>query len=95
MFDLADKLEQVDNRLARNERGVHEMGLGGGDGSSSKRGQDKLSKAIKDSSKLTCEVLHGLMAQMLKNALFNEHGTGASAATNTTSVAVIHGMMDV
>uniref|UniRef100_A0A914W8V5 COP9 signalosome complex subunit 5 n=1 Tax=Plectus sambesii TaxID=2011161 RepID=A0A914W8V5_9BILA len=68
VFDLADKLEQVDNSLTRNERTI--------DMHDGKKGQDKLSKVIKDSSKLTGEVLHGLMGQVLKDALFNHHHNG-------------------
>ena len=40
--------------------------------SESKRNEDKLSKAEKDSSKITIESIHGLMSQMLKVKLFNK-----------------------
>lgn len=36
-----------------------------------KRVEDKLSKATKDSNKTTIEILHGLMAQTIKDKLFN------------------------
>lgn len=36
-----------------------------------KRTEDKLSKATKDACKTTIEVIHGLMAQMIKDRLFN------------------------
>ncbi|KAL4002037.1 COP9 signalosome complex subunit 5 domain protein [Acanthocheilonema viteae] len=32
---------------------------------------DKLSKIIKDTRKVSCEVTHGMMVQMIKNSLFN------------------------
>ena len=37
----------------------------------SKKFEDKLSKAEKDSSKITIESIHGLMSQTLKVTLFN------------------------
>jgi hypothetical protein len=103
VFDLADKLEQVDNSLTRNERvidgaiqnsklpsnltqnrlksvlSVHD----------SKKGQDKLSKVIKDSSKLTGEVLHGLMGQVLKDALFNHHHGRNCVQTHSMDVQAV------
>lgn len=36
-----------------------------------KRTEDKLGKATKDACKTTIEVIHGLMAQMIKDRLFN------------------------
>lgn len=37
-----------------------------------KRTEDKLLKATKDSCKTTIEIIHGLMAQMIKDRLFNQ-----------------------
>lgn len=37
-----------------------------------KRTEDKLMKATKDSCKTTIEIIHGLMAQMIKDRLFNQ-----------------------
>lgn len=37
-----------------------------------KRTEDKLMKATKDSCKTTIEIIHGMMAQMIKNKLFNQ-----------------------
>lgn len=46
------------------------MGLAGTD-PQEKRTEDKLLKATKDSCKTTIEIIHGLMAQMIKDRLFN------------------------
>lgn len=43
----------------------------GGSDPHEKRTEDKLMKATKDSCKTTIEVIHGLMAQMIKDRLFN------------------------
>ncbi|KAG8265973.1 COP9 signalosome complex subunit 5 [Homalodisca vitripennis] len=63
IFDLSDKLEQSEAALGRGGLivglGVHE--------SSEKRTEDKLLKATKDSCKTTIEIIHGLMAQMIKD----------------------------
>jgi COP9 signalosome complex subunit 5 len=37
---------------------------------------ERLGKATKDSQKLGCEVLHGLMGQVIKNALFSTGRNG-------------------
>ena len=39
--------------------------------SGDKKVEDKLSKATKDSCKITTEVLHGIMTQVVKDKLFN------------------------
>lgn len=43
----------------------------GGNDPHEKRTEDKLSKATKDSCKTTIEIIHGLMAQKIKDRLFN------------------------
>lgn len=43
----------------------------GGTDPHEKRTEDKLMKATKDSCKTTIEIIHGLMAQMIKDRLFN------------------------
>ncbi|CAB4060634.1 COPS5 [Lepeophtheirus salmonis] len=63
--DLAEKLESWDHTMGRGN-----YNLGSHDGPD-KKTEDKLSKATKDSSKLTTEVLHGLMTQVIKDKLFN------------------------
>lgn len=62
IFDLSEKLEQSESQVTRYVLGgeLHE-----------KRIEDKLSKATKDSNKTTIEVLHGLVAQTIKDKLFN------------------------
>jgi COP9 signalosome complex subunit 5 len=65
IFDLSDKLEQSESSLGRS--GI----IIGGD-PHEKKGEDKLSKATKDSCKTTIEVIHGLMTQIIKNRLFNQ-----------------------
>lgn len=66
IFDLSDKLEQSEAALGR---GGLIVGLGGSE--PEKRTEDKLLKATKDSCKTTIEIIHGLMAQMIKDRLFN------------------------
>ncbi|XP_013190041.1 COP9 signalosome complex subunit 5 [Amyelois transitella] len=62
IFDLSDKLEQSEVSLGRG---------GFVTDSHEKRTEDKLMKATKDACKTTIEVIHGLMAQMIKDRLFN------------------------
>lgn len=64
IFDLADKLEQSEAQLGR---GGFIMGV-----DSEKKSEDKLAKATKDGCKNTIEAIHGLMAQVLKDKLFNQ-----------------------
>ncbi|QQP51772.1 Uncharacterized protein FKW44_013218, partial [Caligus rogercresseyi] len=73
--DLAEKLESWDHTMGRGN-----YNLGSHDGPE-KKTEDKLSKATKDSSKLTTEVLHGLMTQVIKDKLFN-HITPSKALRN-------------
>nr|CAD7258476.1 unnamed protein product [Timema shepardi] len=66
IFDLSDKLEQSEAAVGR---GVFMLG---GTDPHEKRTEDKLLKATKDSCKTTIEIIHGLMAQMIKDRLFNQ-----------------------
>lgn len=66
IFDLSDKLEQSEAAVGRSG-----FMLGGSD-PLDKRTEDKLMKATKDSCKTTIEIIHGLMAQMIKDRLFNQ-----------------------
>jgi COP9 signalosome complex subunit 5 len=66
IFDLSEKLEQSESSLGRSG-----MMLGSLD-PHEKKGEDKLTKATKDSCKTTIEVIHGLMTQLIKNRLFNQ-----------------------
>ncbi|CAG9829264.1 unnamed protein product [Diabrotica balteata] len=61
IFDLSEKLEQSEAAIGR--CGCIVTG--------EKRTEDKLLKATKDSCKTTIEIIHGLMAQMVKDRLFN------------------------
>jgi len=88
--DLAAKLDSWDSSSG----GGGGARSGGGGGASSgysltqegqdKKAEDKLTKATKDSCKIVTEVLHGIMTQVVKNRLFNEHVV--AAATDATSV---------
>jgi len=62
--DLADKLESWDHNMTRGSYAIEREG-------SEKKTEDKLSKATKDSCKITTEVLHGIMTQVVKDKLFN------------------------
>lgn len=53
----------------------------GGTDPHEKRSEDKLLKATKDSCKTTIEIIHGLMAQTIKDRLFNGN-CAANALTN-------------
>ncbi|KAJ8931708.1 hypothetical protein NQ314_015355 [Rhamnusium bicolor] len=57
-------------RKIANSRDVEGFFVGGAD-PHEKRTEDKLLKATKDSCKTTIEIIHGLMAQMIKDRLFN------------------------
>ena len=63
--DLSDKLEHAETQLGRGTV-VYTMDP------HEKRTEDKLSKATKDSCKTTIEGIHGLMAQIIKDTLFNK-----------------------
>lgn len=52
----------------------------GGTDPHEKRTEDKLLKATKDSCKTTIEIIHGLMAQMIKDRLFNSVKPKTSAS---------------
>ncbi|VDO39224.1 unnamed protein product, partial [Onchocerca flexuosa] len=48
---------------------------------------EKLSKIIKDTKKVNCEVTHGMMIQMVKNALFNHTFSSSSGVEKTLGKA--------
>jgi len=64
IYDLSDKLENSETALGR-------AGLFGLD-PQEKKTEDKLSRVTRDSCKTTMEALHGLMAQVIKDRLFNQ-----------------------
>ena len=63
--DLAEKLESWDHNMSRGSYAIDRESSG------DKKVEDKLSKATKDSCKITTEVLHGIMTQVVKDKLFN------------------------
>lgn len=71
IFDLSEKLEQSESAIGR------VTFLIGTSDPQEKRNEDKLLKATRDSCKTTIEIIHGLMAQMIKDKLFN--GTCATS----------------
>ncbi|XP_078439418.1 COP9 signalosome complex subunit 5-like [Wolffia australiana] len=66
IFDLAEKLEQVENQLAHTRMGFLVMAS-----QKKKDEESQLAKITKDSSKITVEQVHGLMSQVIKDVLFN------------------------
>jgi len=88
--DLAAKLDTWEcnsgNSGSRGTGGGYSLNQEGAD----KKAEDKLSKATKDSCKIVTEVLHGIMTQVVKNRLFNEHVVShpaAAAATDASTAA--------
>ncbi|KAG7208531.1 hypothetical protein KM043_014749 [Ampulex compressa] len=71
IFDLSDKLEQSEVALARG------FVLGGTD-PYDRSTVEKLIKATRDSCKTTIEIIHGLMAQIIKDRLFNQVGNNTT-----------------
>lgn len=71
IFDLSDKLEQSEVALGRG------FVLGGID-PHDRATVEKLIKATRDSCKTTIEVIHGLMAQIIKDRLFNQVGSNVT-----------------
>jgi len=63
--DLSDKLETVDLR-----KSAQEMATDGAE--ELHRKEDKLGRVCRDSCKATIEVIHGLMAQVIKDHVFNQ-----------------------
>lgn len=63
--DLAAKLDSWDTNSGRGGYSLNQEGA-------DKKAEDKLGKATKDSCKITTEVLHGIMTQVVKNRLFNQ-----------------------
>jgi len=76
IYDLADKLETWDHQMGRGAYAI-------GHESSDKKSEDKLGKATTDSCKITTEVLHGLLGQVIKDRLFNQTSCNESAATQS------------
>lgn len=69
IFDLSEKLEQSEASLGRCPFIIT------GSDPQEKRTEDKLSKATRDCSRASIELIHGLMSQVAKDKLFNTVGT--------------------
>ncbi|RKO92964.1 JAB1/Mov34/MPN/PAD-1 ubiquitin protease-domain-containing protein [Blyttiomyces helicus] len=80
--DLAEKIEQADQAVAQTGRnGSFYSG-----GHDKKKGEEgALRKIARDSTKITVEAAHGLMAQVLKNVLFNRPSPEAALGAAATS----------
>jgi COP9 signalosome complex subunit 5 len=67
--DLTTKIESVENEISKVSRGfiMHEEVKG----EKKKKEDSALSKINKDSSKITMEVLRGMMINLIKNSIFN------------------------
>ena len=79
VVDLSNKLEQAETQLNRTGA-VYVVDT------SDRKAEDKLTKASKDSKKLTIEAIHGLMSQVIKDNLFNRLSQG-DAQQNDISMA--------
>ncbi|KAF7268672.1 COP9 signalosome subunit 5 [Rhynchophorus ferrugineus] len=77
IFDLSEKLEQSEAAIGRGGFIV------GAADPNEKRTEDKLLKATKDSCKTTIEIIHGLMAQMIKDRLFNSVTPGKNVSADS------------
>lgn len=97
IFDLSEKLEQSEVSIGKwlksnNNKMLIEIlvltgrsgFIVGGADPSEKRTEDKLLKATKDSCKTTIEIIHGLMAQMIKDKLFNSINPSKTPAVENT-----------
>ena len=71
MSDLSEKLEQAESSLGR--AALVGSGVGAsGSGFEERRSEDRLAKAARDATKTSMEALHGLLAQVIKDKLFNQ-----------------------
>ncbi|XP_045027782.1 COP9 signalosome complex subunit 5-like isoform X2 [Daphnia magna] len=69
--DLSEKLEQAENSLGR--AALVSSGVGvSGSSIEDRRSEDRLAKAARDATKTSIEALHGLLAQVIKDRLFNQ-----------------------
>jgi len=75
--DLAKKLDSFDYSSHGN-RGGYLFSQEGAD----KDTEEKLDKSTKDSCKITTEVLHGIMTQVVKNRIFNQSCSVSRGSTN-------------
>jgi len=78
--DLAAKLDSWDTNSGRGGYSLNQEGV-------DKKAEDKLGKATKDSCKITTEVLHGIMTQVVKNRLFNQTNSKAITCAPTEKMS--------
>ena len=64
--DLSDKLTNCRAALVSSGVGI------GGSSVEDRRSEDRLAKAARDATKTSIEALHGLLAQVIKDRLFNQ-----------------------
>lgn len=79
---MSDKIENCESSVSRVGFAAYHGDGGIGSSGDSRAKEDKLSKAEKDSSKITIESIHGLMSQVLKVTLFNRKGGGGNGGGN-------------
>lgn len=71
--DLSEKLEQAESSLGRAALVAPYTSSGGvSSASEDRRSEDRLAKAARDATKTSIEALHGLLAQVIKDRLFNQ-----------------------
>lgn len=71
MSDLSEKLEQAESSLGRASLVGGSVGISGSS-LEDRRSEDRLAKAARDATKTSIEALHGLLAQVIKDRLFNQ-----------------------
>lgn len=84
MMDLTEKLDQAETAMIQGGRAA-----GFRDGPGRKKEESKLSKATRDSSKITVESAHGLISQVLKDVLFNKALNGSSSDMEMSTAAAV------
>lgn len=72
MSDLSEKLEQAESSLGRAALVGSGVGISGSSSVEDRRSEDRLAKAARDATKTSIEALHGLLAQVIKDRLFNQ-----------------------
>lgn len=79
IHDLSEKLEQAETQLSHSGR------MGGYLAPEKKKEESQLAKLTKDSTKTTIEQVHGLMAQVMKDILFNINKSETTATSSSSS----------
>jgi len=79
IHDLSEKLEQAETQLSHSGR------MGGYLAPEKKKEESQLAKLTKDSTKTTIEQVHGLMAQVMKDILFNINKSETTVTSSSSS----------